>query len=128
MKKKCAHKFYNGYSLYLSLICLFVLFQCISYFSVFTMQSAYLIQCNRQSNFDLALISHAKALIKNNTYVRSCSKDNSKLILRKDFEIENIPIVLTDHETYISCRYENLEVLIYYDNYFIYDLETKTVD
>ncbi|MGN1277251.1 MAG: hypothetical protein ACI4UK_09715 [Floccifex sp.] len=128
MKKKCNLKSCNGYSLYLSLICLFVLFQCISYFSVFTMQSAYLIQCNRQSNFDLALISHAKAMIKNNTYIRACSKDDSKLIVRKDIEIENIPVVLTDHETFISCRYKNLEVLVYYDNYFIFDLETKIVD
>ncbi|MDD7281378.1 hypothetical protein [Floccifex sp.] len=129
MKKNIIHKSVNGYSLYMSLIVLFLLIQCVSYISVLCMQSVELMKCNKQSMIDLAIISHAKAIIENNTMIRECNFDSSQLILKKEVEVNDKKTILKDCDTYIQCIYEGLEYHIYYDEMSISGLEIfKIVD
>ena len=109
------YKSCNGYATWLALICFAMLLQILSLMSVYILNSAYLIQANRQSIIDLSCISHAKAMIENNNLVRRCNYSEDRLILNKRESINGKSISFTDNDTFISCRYEGYELLVYYD-------------
>lgn len=129
MGKHIRHKSPNGYSLYMSLICFFLMLQCVVFVCLYTMESTNLILCNKQSIMDLSCISQARGMIEYNTWIRNCSKDQSQLILEKQMEIQGKNVYFKDCETYILCQYEQIQMRIYYDNHFVSGLEiTKNVD
>lgn len=83
--------------------------------SIYVLNSAYLIQANRQSIIDLSCISHARMMIDNNTLVRRCNYSDDKLILEKTEEINGHTVIFKDENTYISCQYDDLELKVFYD-------------
>ena len=83
--------------------------------SIYVLNSAYLIQANHQSIVDLSCISHAKMMIENNNLIRRCNYSKDKLILKKTEEINGHTVIFTDENTYILCRYEDLELKVFYD-------------
>ena len=88
-RKHSRCKSHNGYASWLALICFALLLQIISLMSIYVLNSAYLIQANRQSIVDLSCISHAKMMIENNNLVRRCNYADDQLILKKIEEINS---------------------------------------
>ena len=117
------HKSINGYALWISLVCFFILCQIDGYMSVYTMQNGYLIQCNRQSKLDLSVISWVKEMIRNNTMVRVCHLDESQLILSQSIQMDDTIVYLEDKGTYIDCIYGDIEMYVYYDDKNISGIE-----
>lgn len=114
-RKHSRCKSHNGYASWLALICFALLLQIISLMSIYVLNSAYLIQANRQSIVDLSCISHAKMMIENNNLVRRCNYAVDQLILKKIEEINGHIVIFIDENTYISCQYEDLELKVFYD-------------
>ncbi len=122
MDKRITPNCINGYSLMMSLICFFLMLQILSIVSLYTMESSYLIQCNRQSTMDLSCVSYAKHIIENNTWVRKCHQPLDRLIL---YDVENIAgktVTFEDKDTYIQIHYERIWLRLYYDDKYITEL------
>lgn len=101
--------------------------QILSLLSIYIAQSSSLIQCDRQSQFDLACISQAKGLIFYNNQIRFCDGDPQELILTQEILVNDVVITFEDHETYLECTYpkkeKKIRMRIYYDMQGIQDLE-----
>ncbi|WP_346671087.1 hypothetical protein [Faecalicoccus acidiformans] len=95
--------------------------------SIYIVQSASLIQCDRQSQFDLACISQVKGLIFHNNQIRFCNWDLENLILIQEIQIHDTWVTFEDHETYFQCTYakkeKKIRMHIYYDMQGIQDIE-----
>lgn len=83
--------------------------------SIYVLNSAYLIQANRQSIVDLSCISHAKMMIENNNLVRRCNFSKDQLILKKMEDINGHTVIFIDENTYISCQYDDFVLKVFYD-------------
>lgn len=118
----------NAYSSFLCLVCFGLILQLVGFGSILAYQYGYLSLSNRQSIFDLSCIDHAKHIISHNSYIRTCNLDESELIVEKNVEIDAVDVVFIDHETYLSCLYNDIELRIYYDEKAIREIEYVTID
>lgn len=109
-------------------MCFGLILQLVGFGSILAYQYGYLSLSNRQSIFDLSCIDHAKHIISHNSYIRTCNLDESELIVEKNVEIDAVDVVFIDHETYLSCLYNDIELRIYYDEKAIREIEYVTID
>lgn len=122
MQRDTKQSFHNAYSLMLSLLCFFLLVQILCFVSIYTMQSFYLIQCNRQSNFDLACLSYARHIIDHNSWIRKCHGNTNNLIINDVKNIYDKTVIFQDFESFISIQYDNIFFKVYYDDNRIIEL------
>jgi hypothetical protein len=117
----------NGYGTWLALLCFGLLIQIVSLVGLYTVQSAYLLQCSRQSRMDLSCMSYARHMIENNAAVRRCHYDESREIQELDAKIGSVPVHFTDRGTYIECSYprsgKTIVMEVYYENSTPIDIE-----
>ena len=115
----------------MALYCFALLVQILSLLSIYIAQSTSLIQCDHQSQFDLACISQAKGLIFHNNQIRFCDGNPEELILTQEILIDDVWVTFDDHETYFECTYPKKEkwirLRIYYDMQGIQDLEYLSI-
>ena len=50
----------NGYASWISLVCLFLVLQIVSFLTLSTIQNVYLLKANRQNILELSIVDHAK--------------------------------------------------------------------
>lgn len=114
----------NGYASEVSLVCLFLVLQIVSFLSLSTLQNVYLLkanqqnileQANQQNILELSIVDHAKHMIHNNNRIKLCHT-SEKIIKDKDERIQNIDVHFEDHETFIECTYLDVSMKIYYDD------------
>lgn len=100
----------------------------LSLISVYSAQRVDLMKAMHRSTMDLSCISHAKGMIENNTMVRKCHWDESRLVLYKQEEIKDRLVEFTDHETYIFVQYmdqgKQFEMKIFYSDNAIVSIES----
>lgn len=100
----------------------------LSLISVYSAQRVDLMKAMHRSTMDLSCISHAKGMIENNTTVRKCHWDESRLVLYKQEEIKDRLVEFTDHETYIFVQYmdqgKQFEMKIFYSDNAIVSIES----
>ena len=105
----------NGYASEVSLVCLFLVFQIVSFLSLSTLQNVYLLKANQQNILELSIVDHAKHMIHHNNRIKLCHT-SEKIIKDKDERIQNIDVHFEDHETFIECTYLDVSMKIYYDD------------
>lgn len=75
---------------------------------------------NQQNEVDLAILSHVRAMVENNTWVKRCHIDDAEYIRSKDVEISQYTVHLSDHDTWIECTYQKksqiIRMKVYYDD------------
>lgn len=106
----------NGYSLYIGLLCLFLLVQIVSFICSYILQTQYLIQANYESVVDLSCMSYARHIIDHNNRIRICNLDTNGLIKNENIVIDGIQTTFYDRGTYIECFYKDRVYRIYYDD------------
>lgn len=105
----------NGYASEVSLVCLFLVLQIVSFLSLSTLQNVYLLKANQQNILELSIVDHAKHMIHNNNRIKLCHT-SEKIIKDKDERIKNIDVHFEDHETFVECTYLDVSMKIYYDD------------
>ena len=105
----------NGYASWISLVCLFLMLQIVSFLTLSTIQNVYLLKANRQNILELSIVDHAKHMIHHNNRIKLCHT-SEKIIKDKDERIQNIDVHFEDHETFIECTYLDVSMKIYYDD------------
>lgn len=105
----------NGYASEVSLVCLFLVLQIVSFLSLSTLQNVYLLKANQQNILELSIVDHAKHMIHHNNRIKLCHT-SEKIIKDKDERIQNIDVHFEDHETFIECTYLDVSMKIYYDD------------
>ena len=85
----------NGYASEVSLVCLFLVLQIVSFLSLSTL--------------------HAKHMIHHNNRIKLCHT-GEKIIKDKDERIQNIDVHFEDQKTFIECTYLDISMKIYYDD------------
>ena len=83
----------NGYASEVSLVCLFLVLQIVSFLSLSTLQNVYLLKANQQNILELSIVDHAKHMIHHNNRIKLCHT-SEKIIKDKDERIQNIDVVL----------------------------------
>ena len=70
----------NGYASEVSLVCLFLVLQIVSFLSLSTLQNVYLLKANQQNILELSIVDHAKHMIHHNNRIKLChtSEKNNK--------------------------------------------------
>ena len=126
MDKNINHKSINGYSLMISLLCFFLLIQIISFTCIYTLESRQLLKANQQSMMDLSILSQAKHMIENNTWIRICHGQENDLIIDDTLEINNKSVHFHDYETYVEVSYGSIIYKIYYDDKYISNIEINS--
>ena len=111
----------NGYASEVSLVCLFLVLQIVSFLSLSTMQNVYLLKANQQNILELSIVDHAKHMIKHNNRIKLCHT-NEEQIKEKNETIMNSLVHFQDYATFIECTYENVCMKIYYDDKAIVDV------
>lgn len=105
----------NGYASEVSLVCLFLVLQIVSFLSLSTLQNVYLLKANQQNILELSIVDHAKHMIHHNNRIKLCHT-NEEAIKEKDELIQNCIVHFEDCETFIECTYLNVSMKIYYDD------------
>lgn len=105
----------NGYASEVSLVCLFLVLQIVSFLSLSTLQNVYLLKANQQNILELSIVDHAKHMIHHNNRIKLCHT-NEEAIKEKDELIQNCIVHFEDRETFIECAYLNVSMKIYYDD------------
>ena len=105
----------NGYASEVSLVCLFLVLQIVSFLSLSTLQNVYLLKANQQIILELSIVDHAKHMIHHKNRIKLCHT-SEKIIKDKDERIQNIDVHFEDHETFIECTYLDVSMKIYYDD------------
>ena len=59
----------NGYASVVSLVCLFLVLQIVSFLSLSTLQNVYLLKANQQNILELSVVDHAKHMIHHNNRI-----------------------------------------------------------
>ena len=101
----------NGYASEVSLVCLFLVLQIVSFLSLSTLQNVYLLKANQQNILELSIVDHAK----HNNRIKLCHT-SEKIIKDKDERIQNIDVHFEDQKTFIECTYLDVSMKIYYDD------------
>lgn len=118
----------NGYASQTMLVLFLFTLMLVSLLSVYSVQRAGLYAAMEQSTIDLSCISHAKAMIRNNTMVRKCGYEESRLIVFKEEWFDDRKVVFEDLGTYISCSYfkdgKTVEMKIFYSDNAIVSIES----
>ena len=112
----------NGYASEVSLVCLFLVLQIVSFLSLSTLQNVYLLKANQQNILELSIVDHAKHMILHNNRIRLCHT-NDEIMIDMDEVIMNYNVHFKDCLTYIECRYEDILMRIYYDDKAIVSLD-----
>lgn len=99
----------NGFASLNALIVFLLILQICLYSCALLGQSAGLIAAARQSDFDLAVYDHARAMAQQNAYSRRCFLSDEKMEMKKTVEIYNRTVDFTDRETWIEARYLSLD-------------------
>ena len=112
----------NGYASWISLVCLFLVLQIVSFLTLVTIQNVYLLKANQKNILELSIVDHAKHMILHNNRIRLC---HTKDEIMKDMDevIMNYNVHFKDCLTYIECRYEDILMRIYYDDKVIVSLD-----
>lgn len=105
----------NGYASEISLVCLFLVLQIVSFLSLSTLQNVYLLKANQQNVLELSIVDHAKHMIHHNNRIKLCHT-NEEAMKEKDELIQNCIVHFEDRETFIECTYLNVSMKIYYDD------------
>lgn len=105
----------NGYASEVSLVCLFLVLQIVSFLSLSTLQNVYLLKANQQNILELSIVDHAKHMIHHNNRIKLCHTSEEP-IKEKDECIQNCNVHFEDHETFIECTYLHVSMKIYYDD------------
>ncbi|WP_462336647.1 hypothetical protein [Holdemanella biformis] len=105
----------NGYASWISLVCLFLVLQIVSFLTLSTIQNVYLLKANRQNILELSIVDHAKSMIDRNNRIKLCHT-KEELIKEKDETIMNTRVHFQDYSTYMECTYDNVCMKIYYDD------------
>ena len=105
----------NGYASWISLVCLFLVLQIVSFLTLVTIQNVYLLKANQKNILELSIVDHAKHMILHNNRIRLCHT--------KDEIIMNYNVHFKDCLTYIECSYEDILMRIYYDDKAIVSLD-----
>ncbi len=111
----------NGYASWISLVCLFLVLQIVSFLTLSTIQNVYLLKANRQNILELSIVDHAKSMIDRNNRIKLCHT-KEELIKEKDDTIMNTRVHFQDYSTYMECTYDNVCMNIYYDDKSIVDV------
>ena len=111
----------NGYASWISLVCLFLVLQIVSFLTLSTIQNVYLLKANRQNILELSIVDHAKSMIYRNNHIKLCHT-KEELIKEKDETIMNTHVHFQDYSTYMECTYDNVCMKIYYDDKSIVDV------
>lgn len=112
----------NGYASWISLVCLFLVLQIVSFLTLVTIQNVYLLKANQKNILELSIVDHAKHMILHNNRIRLChTKD--EIMIDMDEVIMNYNVHFKDCLTYIECRYEDILMRIYYDDKAIVSLD-----
>ena len=112
----------NGYASEVSLVCLFLVLQIVSFLSLSTLQNVYLLKANQQNILELSIVDHAKHMILHNNRIRLCHT-NDEIMIDMDKVIMNYNVHFKDCLTYIECSYEDILMRIYYDDKAIVSLD-----
>ena len=74
----------NGYASWISLVCLFLVLQIVSFLTLVTIQNVYLLKANQKNILELSIVDHAKHMILHNNRIRLChTKDEMVLCQEK---------------------------------------------
>lgn len=111
----------NGYASWISLVCLFLVLQIVSFLTLSIIQNVYLLKANRQNILELSIVDHAKSMIDRNNRIKLCHT-KEELIKEKDDTIMNTRVHFQDYSTYMECTYDNVYMKIYYDDKSIVDV------
>ena len=111
----------NGYASWISLVCLFLVIQIVSFLTLSTIQNVYLLKANRQNILELSIVDHAKSMIDRNNRIKLCHT-KEELIKEKDETIMNTRVHFQDYSTCMECTYDNVCMKIYYDDKSIVDV------
>lgn len=112
----------NGYASWISLVCLFLVLQIVSFLTLVTIQNVYLLKANQKNILELSIVDHAKHMILHNNRIRLCHT-NDEIMIDMDEVIMNYNVHFKDCLTYIECRYEDILMRIYYDDKVIVSLD-----
>ncbi len=112
----------NGYASWISLVCLFLVLQIVSFLTLVTIQNVYLLKANKKNILELSIVDHAKHMILHNNRIRLCHT-NDEIMIDMDEVIMNYNVHFKDCLTYIECRYEDILMRIYYDDKAIVSLD-----
>lgn len=112
----------NGYASWISLVCLFLVLQIVSFLTLVTIQNVYLLKANQKNILELSIVDHAKHMILHNNRIRLC-RTNDEIMIDMDEVIMNYNVHFKDCLTYIECRYEDILMRIYYDDKAIVSLD-----
>lgn len=112
----------NGYASWISLVCLFLVLQIVSFLTLVTIQNVYLLKANQKNILELSIVDHAKHMILHNNRIRLCHT-NDEIMIDMDEVIMNYNVHFKDCLTYIECRYEDILMRIYYDDKAIVSLD-----
>lgn len=112
----------NGYASLISLVCLFLVLQIVSFLTLVTIQNVYLLKANQKNILELSIVDHAKHMILHNNRIRLCHT-NDEIMIDMDEVIMNYNVHFKDCLTYIECRYEDILMRIYYDDKAIVSLD-----
>lgn len=104
----------NGYASEVSLVCLLLVLQIVSFLSLSTLQNVYLLKANQQNILELSIVDHAKHMIHHNNRIKLCHTSDETM-QNKDERIQNIDVHFEDRETFIECTYLDVSMKIYYD-------------
>lgn len=104
----------NGYASWISLVCLFLVLQIVSFLTLVTIQNVYLLKANQKNILELSIVDHAKHMILHNNRIRLCHT-KEEIMIDMDEVIMNYNVHFKDCLTYIECRYEDILMRIYYD-------------
>lgn len=105
------------------MICFGLLLQIMGLISVILANDVYLISCAKQSELDLAVMSHIRYMIQHNNMVRKCGWDPDTILHENEIQVEDKLIYLEDKQTYVLAYYDNIELWVYYDEFGIVKLE-----
>ena len=112
----------NGYASWISLVCLFLVLQIVSFLTLVTIQNVYLLKANQKNILELSIVDHAKHMILHNNRIRLCHT-NDEIMIDMDEVIMNYKVHFKDCLTYIECSYEDILMRIYYDDKAIVSLD-----
>ena len=105
----------NGYASWISLVCLFLVLQIVSFLTLVSIQNVYLLKANQKNILELSIVDHAKHMIHHNNRIKLCHT-SEKIIKDKDERIQNIDVHFEDQKTFIECTYLDVSMKIYYDD------------
>lgn len=87
------------------------------------MTTGHLAAMNHQNEADLAILSHIRAMVETNAWIKRCHVRESEYIKSKDIQIYHYRVHLQDRDTWIQGTYEKngktVEMKVYYDDYGI---------